>query len=376
MMEPAADNVFSQITPAGRGAVASLACHGPGVLAIVDRCLDTDDRPSLKQRPWGALTYGRWQTMAGPGEDLVVVAHDKQNVEIHCHGGSATVEQISTVLSQHGFRLVVPLDFDHGKFQSLWRAEINICLGRSMTRRTAEILVNQQALLPGWMGDLRRAIVLGDWIVAIQQIDDILAWEKYGRHLTEPRSVVLCGQPNVGKSSLINRIAGFERVIVDPTPGTTRDVVTQLTAVDGWPVQLMDTAGLRDNALDPIESEGIRKAQVLMEQADCVVGVFDASQLWSASDQQLAENTTVDLLVFNKQDIAVTCKRPSGASVSAISGDGIADFLGQLIQRLIPEHPSQEQPLICLSEQAARLRACREALLRKETELALESLEA
>ena len=374
MNDQATKTVFTQITPVGRGAVAALACCGSAALTIVDRCLYTDGRLPLKDRPLASLTYGRWRMASGLGEDLIVVAHDAENVEIHCHGGNATVELISGVLAEQGMRQVAPLDFELARCQSRWQAETNICLGQATTQRTAEVLLSQQERLPFWVSNLRQIIALGEFNAASQEIQKILAWEDYGRHLLEPRSVVLCGQPNVGKSSLINRIAGFDRAIVDVTPGTTRDVISQLTAIDGWPIRLMDTAGLRSGTLDPIETEGIHKTRTLIDQADGVVGVFDASQTWSRIDQQLSENPAVDLLVFNKDDIAVDAVRPEGILVSATSGNGISQFLAELIGKLIPTHPPQEQPVICLASQSDRLRACCDALSRSDAQSALDEL--
>src|SRR4029453_3197945 len=84
-----------------------------------------------------------------------------------------------------------------------------------------------------------------DWSDAVELLGAVLEFAELGQHLTAPWRVVLAGPPNVGKSSLINALAGYQRTIVSHVPGTTRDVVTTTTAIDGWPVELADTAGLR-----------------------------------------------------------------------------------------------------------------------------------
>jgi tRNA modification GTPase len=102
------------------------------------------------------------------------------------------------------------------------------------------------------------------------QLDALLRWSEFGRHLTQPWQVVLTGVPNVGKSSLINRLLGYSRSIVYAEPGTTRDVVTAATAFDGWPVELSDTAGLRD-AAGEIEAAGVERARRHLATADLAI---------------------------------------------------------------------------------------------------------
>ena len=116
--------------------------------------------------------------------------------------------------------------------------------------------------------------------------------------------MVLAGRPNVGKSSLMNALAGHGRSIVHHAPGTTRDAVTLTTAIDGWPVELCDTAGLRP-AGDALESAGIERAQERLARADLVVLVCDQSMPWSAEDQALLDQWPEAVLVHNKCDLAL-----------------------------------------------------------------------
>ena len=365
------DNVFSQITPPGRGAVATVACYGPDVVAIVDRCLRTAGRVALRDRPAASLAYGRWRVNSGLGEDLIVVPHSDDRLEIHCHGGNATVEVIAGVLIDHGMHQVPILDFELSRGVGRWEAEQTVCLGQAPTQRTAKFVLRQTGLLSRWLSDLQSLIGTHEWSLATEKIDGVLAWESFSQHLIKPWSVVLCGRPNVGKSSLINRIAGFERAIVDDTPGTTRDVVSQLTAVDGWPICLLDTAGIRSETLDKVELAGISRSREMIEQSDAVIGVFDASQPWDAIDQNLADDPGVDIVVFNKHDIEIPGERPDGLRVAAISGYGVPDLLNQLMSVLLPVEPTEEQPIPCHSSQWKRLRLCRNALAKRDAQQAL-----
>src|SRR5207302_2223379 len=102
---------------------------------------------------------------------------------------------------------------------------------------------------------------------ATQLLGSLVRFAALGRHLTQPWRVAVMGAPNVGKSSLVNALAGYQRSIVAPTPGTTRDVVTTLIAVDGWPIELADTAGLHTQAGD-LEGQGIARARAAAGEAD------------------------------------------------------------------------------------------------------------
>src|SRR5690606_34057111 len=134
-------------------------------------------------------------------------------------------------------------------------------LERATTERVALVLLDQ------WQGALERQcesilarLRAGEVDVAAQQLERLSSTWQVGRWLTRPARIVLTGPPNVGKSSLVNRLVGYERAIVFDEPGTTRDVVTATTAIDGWPVVLGDTAGIRD-ATGELEQAGIALAR-------------------------------------------------------------------------------------------------------------------
>ena len=124
------------------------------------------------------------------------------------------------------------------------------------------------------------------------------------------------GRPNVGKSRLLNALAGFPRAIVDPAPGTTRDVVRYPTSFGGWPVELADTAGLRGTD-DLVESLGIERSRREQHQADLVLLVLDRSEPLQAIDRELIATTQGALLVANKSDLP-----PAWAAATRTSTSG------------------------------------------------------
>jgi len=157
--------------------------------------------------------------------------------------------------------------------------------------------------------------------------------------------VVIAGRPNVGKSRLLNALAGFPRAIVDRAPGTTRDVVRFATSFEGWPVEVADTAGLRGTD-DAIESQGIERSRREQRQADLVLLVLDRSEPLLAIDRELIEATPGALLVANKSDLPpawaagdAALDPHSVATVSAERGDGISALIAAIALRLVPDPP-------------------------------------
>jgi tRNA modification GTPase len=149
--------------------------------------------------------------------------------------------------------------------------------------------------------------------------------------------VVVAGPPNVGKSSLVNALAGFQRSVVAETPGTTRDVVGTLLAIDGWPIELIDTAGLRGDT-EGVEEEGVRRAVLAARSADLCLWVADASAAPPASPP-----TPGALLVVNKIDLPAGWdldSLPGALRVSAKTGAGLAELCDALSRRLVPAVPA------------------------------------
>jgi len=165
---------------------------------------------------------------------------------LHCHGGLAAVAAIEEALAAAGCSPLAWPQWALRQSDDPVAAAATVALAEACTQRTAAILLDQ------YHGALRRAIAeiqaafdAGDADRARGQIEVLLSRQRLGQHLTRPWSVVLAGPSNVGKSSLMNALVGHRRAIVHATPGTTRDAVTARTAIDGWPVELCDTAGLR-----------------------------------------------------------------------------------------------------------------------------------
>jgi tRNA modification GTPase len=179
-----------------------------------------------------------------------------------------------------------------------------------------------------------------DHIAAIRlPLEQLSASYAYGKIVHEGLTLAIVGRPNVGKSSLFNRLVERERAIVTATPGTTRDLVSEIVSIEGIPVKLVDTAGIR-HALDEAESIGIRKSMEALADADLVLVVVDASQGITAEDAELlrqAENRPV-IVVGNKCDLGTSGQwsEPSGRCTltSAITGQGISELRAEILRHV------------------------------------------
>jgi tRNA modification GTPase len=177
-------------------------------------------------------------------------------------------------------------------------------------------------------------------------LEELLGSFAYGKMVHEGLTLAIVGRPNVGKSSLFNRLVERERAIVTATPGTTRDLVSETVALEGIPVKLVDTAGIR-RALDEAESIGIRKSMEALADADLVLVVLDASQPRSAEDEELLEQAASrrGIAVENKADLADG--RPSAVDglpvvrTSALTGAGIPELRAAILRQVGGEHGAQ-----------------------------------
>ncbi len=327
-----------QLTPPGRGAVATLLIDGPGAVELLEGRFRANGDRGLKTRSVDQLVVGRFG--GETGEEVVARRHADGCVELHCHGGQAAIARIERALVEQGCRAVPWQDWAADHYQDPIAAAALSALAEARTERTAAILLDQyNGALRRALEAIQRAITRDDPSSARELIDGLLARADVGRHLVRPWRVVLAGRPNVGKSSLINALVGYPRAIVHHAPGTTRDVVTAQAAVDGWPVELSDTAGLQASD-DVVERAGVELARARLSRADLAILVFDASTTWSTADEALVRSWPGGLVVHNKGDLAAgTVPRRSGQVTSAPTGHGIDALARAIADRLVTDPP-------------------------------------
>jgi tRNA modification GTPase len=258
-------------------------------------------------------------------------------LEIHCHGGVEVVRMLLECLAARGVERCSWQELELRTGHDPHRAEAAFALVNALTARTAAILLDQyHGAFERARQTIVNALAAGQREDAVRLLQELARWSPLGRHLTEPWKVTVLGAPNVGKSSLVNALAGFQRCVVAPTPGTTRDIVTTRIAADGWPIEVSDTAGLRP-AVEALEAEGVRRARQTAGDADLCLWVVDASRapVWPEPPLESA------VFVINKIDLpaAWEWQQVEGVAVSALAGTGIAELCLSLGQRLVPAAP-------------------------------------
>ncbi len=339
----------AQLTPPGRGAVATLLVEGPGALAAVQAQFRAAGARPLADFPADRLVFGH---LGGePGEEVVIRVRSDQSVEIHCHAGQAAPAMVRDLLVAQGCRPATWQERTAAAEPDPLRAAALVALADARTERTAAILLDQyQGALGEAIRGIRESIERRDTAAAKEKIEALLARADIGVHLTQPWRVVVAGPPNVGKSTLINALVGYPRAIVDPRAGTTRDVVSATTAVDGWPVEFSDTAGLRPTD-EPLEKAGVELAKQKLSGADRVILVFDASRPWTRDEVALAAEWPGAMIVHNKVDLVGSAEvpgqcRPPGVAVSALLGEGVETLLAAIAGRIVPHPPPQGAPVL------------------------------
>ncbi len=306
------DTLAAISTPIGEGALAVIRLSGSDALAILTRVFSGVIAPAkfVPRR----VFFGKIQDAAGTVDEVLVTYFQSPSsytgedvVEITCHGGILVTRQVLDLLLAAGARMANPGEFTQRAFlngkMDLTQAEAVMDLIRAQTELALRAANEQLAgHLGNELADIRELLlttlahveayidfpdeqidpdtgkVLLDRILVLEsRLDRLLATADQGRVLRHGLRTVIYGAPNVGKSSLLNLLLGYDRAIVSEVPGTTRDTIEEVINIRGLPVRLIDTAGARESS-DLLESEGIRRTQRQVEQADLVIQVVDGSQ--------------------------------------------------------------------------------------------------
>ena len=370
------DLIYALATPVG-GAIAVVRISGPGAEALLRRVFTGRGAP--REMAYGRVVYGAGETLdeamaaffpaprSYTGEDMA---------ELYLHGGQVTVRRVLALLGCHA-RSARPGEFTERAFlagkMDLAQAEAVMDLINAGAERSAKSALAQlEGRLSVRIADVERELLdaLSGLEAAIdypEELEDdvtsalpevLAAAERElqalagaglsGRVLREGARVAIVGRPNAGKSSLLNALAGAERAIVTQFAGTTRDVLEETVSMEGVPVTLYDTAGIRA-ADDPVERIGVERARLAAERADLLLVCFDAAAPLTEEDLALLRETEgrPRIAVCNKSDLpalwsaeTLAAQGISACSVSAETGEGLAALRHAIAVRVAPEQES------------------------------------
>jgi tRNA modification GTPase len=369
VLPPADDTIAALATAAGTGAVAIVRISGPAAAAIAHRVTGRSALPrvaelcAFKDREGAEIDRGLTLYFPAPhsytGEEVV---------ELHCHGGTVVVDWLLETIYGHGARPAGPGEFTLRAFLNdkldLAQAEAIADLVASGSRLAARAalrslrgefstqvqavqrsLTELRVLVEAWLDfpdeELDRGAMteLESRARALDAaLADLETRAAQGAVLHDGLTVAIGGPPNAGKSSLLNRLAGYDAAIVTAIPGTTRDTIRERLSVNGLPLNVVDTAGLRATQ-DPVELEGVRRAHREIEAADHVLWVADIREGFDAAlagARRLLPADAAFTLLLNKVDLvghalrSHTSDTVSVLEISALTGQGMHELAHRL----------------------------------------------
>lgn len=382
--------IYAPATAYAPSALAVIRLSGKNTIEMLSQAFSSPSR--LNKAAGKTLVHGYILDEENVRIDEVVLAVYREGsgytgeeaVEISCHGSLVVLRRLFTRLEQLGFKRA-----EKGEFT--FRAFMHGRMDLTQAEAVEEIIhskseISQEKALDRLSGKLRDSLaavktrlvdilaslevqldyaedeIIDEWVFPEAEVSSIISSLKalsstYGasRIYREGAKVVLAGAANAGKSSLFNLLVKEDRAIVSPVPGTTRDFIETWIDLDGIPVRLFDTAGLRSSD-DMVESEGIRRSEALMDDADLIIYLVDPD------DALLPENIDSDrtLVVYSKRDKR---RMADDLSISSVTGEGVSELIDEVKELLMGLSPQEEGGLSIDSErQYSYLLSCIDAL--------------
>lgn len=333
------DTIAAISTPLGEGAISIVRLSGSEAISIANQVFQGKDLEKVASH---TLHYGHIVDQTERVDEVMLslmrapkTFTREDVVEINTHGGIAVTQEILQLLLRSGARLAEPGEFTKRAFLNgridLAQAESVMDIIRAKTDKAASVAVKQlEGSLSNLVKDIRQEIlvslaevevnidypeyddaeditssVLLDKVKHFQELlRGLLATAKRGKILREGLKTAIIGRPNVGKSSLLNQLLNEEKAIVTDIAGTTRDVITEFANIGGVPLELIDTAGIRETD-DLVESIGVERSKKALAEADLVLLILNAAEELTPQDKQLLELSvsSTRLLLLNKTDL-------------------------------------------------------------------------
>lgn len=412
------DTIAAIATPLGESGIGVIRISGSKAYDVGDAIFKSKSSLPLAQRRDRSIQYGLIVDDDGKAVDEVILlimkgprSYTAEDVlEIQCHGGRQSLSEILGLVLRHGARLANPGEFTQRAFVNgridLAQAEAVMDVIQAKSAQGLTSAVSQlEGRLSRVVGDMR--LHLTDFITRLEvtvdypeedledievpdiagairemerRLDDMLAESKSGRMMRDGVMAAIAGTPNAGKSSLLNRFLETERAIVTDVPGTTRDVIEEWISIQGVPICLVDTAGIRSTD-DTVEQIGVRRAKEYMERADIILVVVDQSRPLQEEDRQILETARgrQALIVLNKEDLQPAFETEELQSyglpllsISASTGAGMGELKDAMLSLALQQGLTAAQSALLANTRHIELvRQSREALQR-----ALDTIEA
>ena len=364
------ETIVAISTPVGQGGIGIVRLSGPDAVAIADRIFRSKKNEKPSHAPSHKMLYGQ---IVDPAAERVVDevllsvmlapnSYTREDVvEINCHGSMLSVRQILELALRQGVRVAEPGEFTKRAFLNgridLSQAEAVLDIINAKTEESMRIASEQlRGGLTEKLSAIREQLIeitafveayidfpeddietaskkeiekkLSEVSAEILRLSDTFNEARFFR---EGLSVAIVGRPNVGKSSLLNALLQKDRAIVTHLPGTTRDLIEDYLNINGLPIRIMDTAGIRSSD-ETIEQEGIRRSIQAIEHADFIVAMFDGSEPFAQEDHDLLGivRDKKAVIVINKSDLPQKISLEHSAAegkqsvcVSAVTGEGM-----------------------------------------------------
>ncbi len=391
------DTIAAISTPLGEGGIGIVRLSGKGSLQIAEKIFSSPVNKALGNLKPNSIVYGHIRDpLTGQKVDEVLLtvmksphSYTKEDVvEINCHGGMITLRKTLELVLKQGARLAEPGEFTKRAFINgridLSQAEAVLDLIRSKTDESRRVAIEQlQGGLSEKITALRDRLTEicahveacidfpEDEIETSTRQDLLAAMEDTGRELEkllktydearffrEGLSTAIVGRTNVGKSSLLNALLRKDRAIVTDVPGTTRDVIEEYLNINGLPLRIMDTAGIRD-VQDIAEKEGVKRSLRSIENADLVVAIFDRSEPLKDEDFEVIEKIKKKnaIIVLNKCDLPALVGKDILTSrltphalrvldVSATRGDGLEELKESIFNSCLKDWKEEREGVV------------------------------
>ncbi len=310
------ETIASITTPIGQGGIGVILISGPDSLEIVNAVFKGKKQKDLRNAESKRLYYGDIHSNGSPVDEVIVNVHRKRDsftgedlVEVNCHGGILAVKKtlecvVSAGAKEVHWKELASKPLINNKIDRI-QEEALLEIPRAKTKLGVKVLLDQyngslSSFIQKIIEEIEKCKYNKEQLNGIiEKLKVILATAAFGCAITTPQKLIITGKPNAGKSTLINALLKEDRLITHEEPGTTRDAIDEMISIDGIPLTIIDTAGIRETNHE-VEKLGVLESKKQLKEADKIIMMFDNSKSAEKEDKEIIK--FIDTLEFNKID--------------------------------------------------------------------------